>query len=173
MAVLAVSAAWIWFSRVTDASLQTTILSSPAKGFVAPEFSLYTPAGELVSLNDLRGKAVILNFWASWCTPCRAEMPALEQVHSEYKDQGLVIIGINATNQDNPSSATQFISENGLSFPMLLDVDGSTSQLYRLTALPTTYFINPQGIIQDVVVGGPMAEALLRIRAQKLLEGMR
>lgn len=113
---------------------------------------------------------MIINLWASWCTPCRSEMPAIQKVYEEYSQQGLIVLGINATNQDNPHNANQFAEEMGLTFPILFDTDGQVSQQYLLSALPTTFFVDGTGTIQEVVVGGPMAEALLKIRVEQLIE---
>ena len=112
---------------------------------------------------------MVINLWASWCTPCRAEMPAIQNVYEQYGEAGLVVLGVNATNQDNPQNANQFVEEMGLTFPILFDTDGEVSQRYLLTALPTTFFVDSNGTIQEVVVGGPMAEALLRIRIEQLI----
>lgn len=143
---------------------------SPQQGFSAPDFTLTTLDGEELTLSDLRGKVVVLNFWASWCLPCRAEMPAMLQVYKDYRDLGLVIVAVNATDQDSQESALQFAEEHELDFPIPLDMDGSVSRKYALRGLPTTYFIDADGIIQKVVVGGPMSEALLRSQVETLLQ---
>ena len=93
----------------------------------------------------------------------------MQRVYSEYRDKGLEILAVNATNQDQLSSAIAFVEDMGLTFPILLDTDGEASRLYRLGSLPTSYFIGRDGKIEDVVVGGPMSEALLRIRVEQLL----
>ena len=139
-------------------------------GFMAPDFSLLTENGDEIRLSELRGQAVLINFWASWCNPCRAEMPAMEKVYQEYQGQGFVILAINATSQDNPADAINFASQLGLSFPILFDLDGKVNSAYQVRALPTSFFVDRQGIIQEIVVGGPMSEALLRIRIENLLE---
>jgi peroxiredoxin len=97
-------------------------------------------------------------------------MPAIQNIYREYHDQGLEVVAINATNQDNPSEAFAFVKANELTFPILMDIDGNVSRLYQLQALPTTFFVNSTGKIQDVVVGGPMAETLIRVRVNQLLE---
>ncbi len=113
---------------------------------------------------------MLINLWTSWCPPCKAEMPALQRVYEDYQEQGLEILAVNATNQDRLADAAAFAGQLGLTFPILFDEDGEVSLLYQLRSLPTTYFIDRQGIIQDVVIGGPMSEALLRIRIDQLLE---
>jgi peroxiredoxin len=96
-------------------------------------------------------------------------MPVLQKMYETYHTQGLEILAVNATHQDDAQAAIEFSTRLDLTFPILLDNDGSVSRLYQLQSLPTTYFVGRDGEIQDVVVGGPMAEALLRIRIERLL----
>ena len=166
--ILFASAAWIIVSAPESEALQAS-QEAPSVGFMAPDFTLSTMGGESVTLSELRGQAVIINLWASWCGPCRAEMPAMQNVFDQYKEEGFTILAINASNQDSLAAATAFVGEFNLTYPILLDVEGKVSKLYNLLALPTTYFVNKEGIIEEVVIGGPMAEALLRIRAEQLL----
>ena len=168
--LLALGALWIPLSATAPAELAEA-QSAPAAGFIAPDFALATLEGDQVQLSDLRGQAVLVNLWASWCGPCRAEMPAMQRLYNRYQEQGFEILAVNATNQDNRQSAEAFAREHGLSFSILLDVDGAVSAQYHLRALPSSFFIGPDGVIQDVVVGGPMAEAFLAIRVEQLLEG--
>ena len=168
--LLAASAIWIWFSRVDPSHASAAETSAPHKGFLAPDFSLSTIEGEIITLSDLRGHPVLINLWTSWCPPCKAEMPALERVYREYKDDGLVILAVNSTSQDNAADAIGFIQDLGLTFTILFDNDGSVSKQYHLQALPTSIFMNREGIIQEIVVGGPMSEALLRSRIESLIE---
>lgn len=168
IALLLFGAAWIVVSA-PEASSFTQAQSAPTKGFLAPDFTLSTLSGESVTLSDLRGQAVLVNLWASWCTPCRAEMPAMQIVYERYRDRGFTILAVNATNQDSLSSAQAFVEELGVTYPILLDLDGKVSALYQLRALPSSFFINPDGRIQEVIIGGPMAEALLSIRAEQLI----
>lgn len=167
--ILIIGAGWIWITRAEPGSSDEMESSIPYVGFEAPDFSLQTINGELVTLSELRGQPVLLNFWASWCPPCRAEMPEIEDVYNDFRDQGFVVLAVNATNQDNPSLAIAFTEEHNLTFPILLDADGSVSQRYRVHSLPTSFFIDRFGNIQEVIIGGPMAEALLRIRTENLL----
>ena len=95
----------------------------------------------------------------------------MEQVYNEYEEQGFVILAINATNQDNPTQALAFANEHSLTFPILLDTDGQAMQNYNVQSLPTSFFIDRAGNINEIVIGGPMAEALLRIRTEQLLVG--
>jgi peroxiredoxin len=167
--VLLAGAAWIWLSRAPAGEVTQGRVPAPQAGFLAPDFSLVTTAGETITLSELRGRPVLVNVWASWCPPCRAEMPAMERAYRDFRSQGFQILAVNATNQDDPAKAEAFAQERGLSFPILLDQDGGVSRLYRVSSLPTSFFVDTQGVIHEVVIGGPMAEALLRIRIQQLL----
>lgn len=123
-----------------------------------------------MQLSELQGQPLLINLWASWCPPCKAEMPAFERVYRDYQDKGFQILAVNATNQDNLTNAINFVQEYELSFPILLDTNGEVSRQYHLTSLPTSFFVGRNGVIQQVVVGGPMSEALLRIRIDQLLQ---
>ena len=167
--VLIVAAGWIWRSAVPPGSTNEGLIPAPQEGFSAPDFNLKTLDGQSIQLSDLRGQAVMINLWASWCTPCRAEMPAIERVYQDYREEGLIVLAVNSTIQDSASAAQTFAYEHRLTFPILLDMDGKVSDLYQLRALPTTFFVDKEGVIQEVVIGGPMAEALLRVRVEDLL----
>ena len=164
--VLAFGAAWTFASR----ALAVASPASPRQGFAAPDFTLDLLGGGEVTLSDLRGKPVVVNLWASWCPPCRAEMPAIQKVYQDYKDLGLVVLGVNTTNQDSEADAAAFVRDYGLTFPIPLDRDGSVSVRYALRGLPTTFFIDREGIIRSVVVGGPMSEAVIRSNVEDLLK---
>lgn len=170
LAVLVAGAGWIWISRAPPGSTTDGDIPAPQEGFLAPDFSLETSTGETIRLSELRGHPVLLNVWASWCAPCRAEMPALERTYQDHASQGFLILGVNATSQDDPSRAVAFTEALGLTFPILFDYQGQVYRLYQVRALPTSFFIDAQGTIQEVVVGGPMSEALLQIRVQQLFE---
>ena len=162
---------WIFLSRVpVSATTDGAPPPSPREGFSAPDFTLELLGGGQVTLSELRGKVVLVNLWASWCPPCRAEMPAIEQVYRSYKDLGLVVLGVNTTNQDSESAAASFVQEMGLSFPIPLDRSGAVSASYNLRGLPSCYFIDRQGIIRSVIVGGPMSETLIQSKVEELLK---
>ena len=108
-----------------------------------PDFTLPNPAGKQLSLKDFRGKIVFLNFWASWCDPCREEMPAMERIYKEFKDKGFVILAVNV--KDNQKDALTFIKELRLTYPVVLDPDGQVGLLYGAWGLPATYLIGPKG----------------------------
>lgn len=162
--------AWIFISADKTGNSTAGKITAPQKGFLAPGFELSTLTGETVKLSDLRGQVVLINLWATWCPPCREEMPTLEKVYKEYKDRGFTILAVNMTYQDDPGAIPPFIQKYGLTFPILLDKTGETGNAYQLKSLPSSYFIDREGIIQEVVIGGPMAEALLHTRIEKLLK---
>lgn len=170
IAILVAALAWI-FASADRAGVSTAgEIPAPREGFLAPDFSLQTLEGETVSLSELRGQAVLVNLWATWCPPCRAEMPAIQKLYDEYKDQGFMVLAVNMTYQDNPQSVLPFTRENNLTFPILLEETGEMARKYELRSLPSSFFVNRDGIIQEVVIGGPMSEALLRTRIESILE---
>lgn len=168
--ILLLGLAWIFVSADKSGSSTNGLIPAPRAGFLAPDFTLETLDGGTVTLSELRGLAVVVNLWATWCPPCRAEMPALQKVYEEYKERGLVILAVNSTVQDDLQVIPAFIKKYGLTFPVLLDKNNEAGRLYQLRSLPSTFFIRRDGIIHEVVVGGPMAEALLRTRIEDLLK---
>ena len=168
--VLLLGLVWIAFSVDRSGASTNGRIPAPRAGFLAPEFALQTMDGETVSLASLRGQAVLVNIWASWCMPCRAEMPAMQRVYEEYKADGLVVLAVNSTVQDSADRAASFVQELGLTFPIVLDVEGKATGLYQVSALPSSFFVGRDGVIVEVVIGGPMSEALLRTRVEKILE---
>ena len=171
LASLAAGILWTVASRLPSAvGAPLSSSPSPREGFLAPDFTLNTLDGYQVTLSDLRGKIVVINFWATWCLPCRAETPALEKAYEQYEDSGVVILGVNLTNQDLISDVEAFVQEFSLTYPILLDRDGSAVYLYRVNGLPSTFFINRQGVIRTVVVGGPMSETFIRSKIEALLK---
>lgn len=160
---------WTVVSRVSPDQLQAQTGSVPKEGFTAPDFTLGLLDGGEITLSELKGKVVLVNFWTSWCPPCRKEMPAIESVYRSYKDIGLVVIGLNLTAQDSKEEAAAFAQEVGVTFPIALDLDNSVGNLYRVTALPTSFFIDRKGVIRSVIVGGPMSEAVIQSKVEELL----
>ena len=134
-------------------------------GRSAPNFELANLAGQPVTLADFKGKPVILNFWATWCPPCREEFPDLQAVAEAYGDD-LTVIGINHTSGDTPDLVPDFVAEYGISFPILLDELGLVVELYGVVGLPTTIFIDRQGIINEIITG-PVNKAFIE---QKLTD---
>lgn len=171
MLIFAAGVVWAFLSRVPAVQVaQAGPPSSPKEGFTAPDFTLDLLGGGEVTLSELRGNPVVLNIWATWCGPCREEMPAIEKVYRSYKELGLTVIGLNVTSQDSEQAVSDFVQELELTFPIALDRDGSVGNRYQLMGLPTTYFIDSQGVIQSVVVGGPMSETLIQSKVETLFQ---
>ena len=112
-------------------------------GTKPPQFSGPTVDARHVALTDLRGKVVVVNFWASWCAECRPEMPVLEALHRELGSRGLAIIGINA--REDKQAVGRYATELGLTFPLVLDPEGKTNDLYGVIGLPTTFIVGRDG----------------------------
>ena len=128
-------------------------------GQPVPDFTLETPGGELVSLSDFRGQVVVLNFWATWCTPCRKEMPEFQALWEEHEAQGdLMLLAVNL--QESADSVAAFVDEFGLTFPVALDSDGEVLDEYGLPGLPGTFFIDSAGVLQARVLGPLSADRL-------------
>jgi peroxiredoxin len=117
----------------------------------AETFTLKTLEGGTVSLEDYRGKLIFLNFWATWCPPCRAEMPSMQKLWENFKEEGFVILAIDI--QEDSGLVSSFVNERGLSFPVLLDEKGKVSRSYGIRGIPTTFLLNPEGEIIGKAVG--------------------
>ena len=170
LAFLLLGAGWTWFSRVPASIASAGQIPSPREGFPAPDFTLNTIGGGPATLSAYRGQVVIVNLWASWCGPCRAEMPAIQQVYAANRQRGLAVLAVNGTFQDSAPDAQAFAQNLGLTFPILLDPDGAVSRRYLLRALPSTFFIDRKGVIRTVVLGGPMSVATIQSSVEALLQ---
>jgi peroxiredoxin len=168
--ILATGFVWILISADRSGASTSGKIPAPQRGFLAPDFALRTPTGKTIRLSDLRGQAVLINLWATWCPPCRAEMQSIEKIYQEYKDQGFTVLAVNMTYQDDPLAIMPFLNERELTFPILLDETGAMANAYQLRSLPSSYFIKRDGMINEVVIGGPMSEALLRTRVEDILK---
>lgn len=141
-------------------SLEENFLpSSPFVGKQAPDFTLPTLDGKEVNLSQFQGQPVLINFWATWCVPCRQEMPELVRVYEAHKKEGLVVLGLNLTYSDSIPDVNVFISEFNMTFPVLLDKDGVVAEkLFQIRGVPTSIFINRDGTIERVQIGLMSAE---------------
>jgi peroxiredoxin len=135
----------------------------------APEFTLPDTGGRSLSLSAYRGKVVLLNFWATWCPPCRAEMPALNRLILETKGRGLEILGVSTDKSVN--DVKKFLEKNKVDFPILHDGDLSVSKLYKVFSMPTTFLIDRNGIIVEKFYGEyDWTEPETRGRIEELLK---
>ena len=131
----------------------------------APDFTLLTLEGRTVTPSALRGQVVFLNFWATWCPPCREEMPSIERLHQGFKDQGLVVLGVDV--DEGPGPVARFVKDFRLGFPVLLDAGSRVSSRYGVQGLPTTILIDRRGRVVGRAVGprdwaSPAGRALVR-----------
>ena len=114
----------------------------------APAFTLQSVDGKTVSLAQFKGDVVMINFWASWCGPCRQEMPLLDDIYKQYKDMGFVLIGVNV--EPDAHDANAWLAKTPVSYPILSDPKSAVSQLYQVQAMPTTVIIDRQGVVRYV-----------------------
>ena len=149
----AVGAAAYWSRAAPVARAAAFPVSRPAEPTPAPDFELLDVTGRPVRLRELRNRVVLLNFWATWCAPCREEMPALQTLARELGPGGLTVVGVNF--KESRRQVEAFIKEHGLSFPMLLDEDGRVSASYQVFALPVTFLVDRRGMIAGTVLGAP------------------
>nr|WP_028594444.1 TlpA disulfide reductase family protein [Paenibacillus assamensis] len=137
-------------NKVDESSLEVGI----NQGNLAPDFELKTLEGESIKLSDYRGKKVILNMWATWCPPCRVEMPDMQKIYDNYKDENVTILAVNMTQTEkNVDNIPTFLDEMGITFPVALDPKGEIALIYQSYMLPTSYVIDSNGIIQQKITG--------------------
>ena len=141
-------------SEQEDKPQATTAPKAPAASQTqaAPEISLPDMDGNQVSLSDLKGKVVILNFWATWCPPCKEEMPSMEQLYRKFKDQGLVILAVNVE-EDGHQAVKSFLQRTPYSFPILLDAKAEAQNTYKVFKFPETFIIDRNGNVVEKVIG--------------------
>jgi len=127
----------------------------------APDFELTDLDGNTIRLSDYRGKTVVMNFWATWCRVCQAEMPHMEKFYRERQNEDVVVLSINATSQERSSDIVgNYVDNEGLSFPIVLDKSGDVLKEYNVTAYPTTYIVDPSGNIRERYLGAVSYESL-------------
>ncbi|MCX7838915.1 MAG: TlpA family protein disulfide reductase [Anaerolineae bacterium] len=152
-------------STIRDASGRPT---QARVGELAPEIDLPTVTGERIVLSQLVGKPVVVNFWATWCPPCRAEFPAFVRKYKQYQDQGLVIIGVNTQDTNSDEGIRTFMQNTLVNFPIVRDPTERVTRAYNVRGLPTTVFIDRQGIIREIIVGGPLDDTQLDEKIAKI-----
>ena len=151
---------------VAGCSMGFTIAQDTRAGKHAPDFQLENLEGEVVSLSDLRGKPVLINFWASRCASCRVEMPFIQQVYEDWSERGLEVLGINTG--ESHTVATAFMQSNNYTFPVLLNTRGDIARKYNALTLPTTFLIDKNGIIQYVKTGPFQSRAEIEDNLDKI-----
>lgn len=132
-----------------------------------PGFRLPNLEGRAVALSDFRGKPVLINFWASWCPPCRFEMPFIQEIYEEWSDKGLIILTINIG--ESLSTVKEFMANHGYSFPVLLDTSQKVAQDYDVRGIPTTFFIDKNGALKDIKIGAFSSKAEIEERLRKII----
>ncbi len=159
--------AWIAYSQepVAQTAGASGLTEAAIAGYLAPQFSLNNTYGEEVTLADFRGQPVVLNFWATWCPPCRAEIPHLQDASTKYNGQASIV----GVDQGEPLSVVaDFAASFGMTYPLMLDTELVVSRQYGVVALPQTYFIDADGVIREVYTG-IINRAVLEDRIEKLL----
>jgi len=154
-------------SNVSKPALGNNQTEGTQIGNTAPDFQLQSLTGQTFSLENLRGKPVLINFWATWCPPCRGEMPYIQEIYEEWSGNGLVVMAINIG--ESSSTAEGFMQSNGLSFTVLLDTRQNVAEMYNISGIPTTLFIDKDGIIQDKVIGAFPNKTQIENRLSKIM----
>lgn len=132
-------------------------------GGPAPEYAAVTLTGDTLALADLRGEAVLLNVWATWCPPCREEMPGLQALHEEYADEGLRVVGVSIDARNATAEVERFLEQNDISFTILLDPEDRITRRFRLAGVPETFLLDREGRIRQRWIGkiDPQSEAVV------------
>lgn len=159
-----------WYNGLlAKATIEKKITSGGATvGQIAPDFTLIDLQGKPVKLSDFRGKPVFINFFATWCTPCRQEMPDIEALWKAHQADGVVVLAVNLTSQDTVEAVDAYVKELRLTFPVVLDAQGDVSSLYRVGPIPSSYFIDRTGKLVSVQVGS-MSRQTMEQRVSKTL----
>ena len=137
-------------------------------GDLAPEIDLPSLNGDQITLSKLQGHPVLVNFWATWCGPCRQEFPTFVRKYKQYQDQGLVIVAVNTGDPNSDDGVLTFARNTLVNFPIVRDLDERLARMYNVRGLPTSIFIDRKGIVRDIVVGGPMEDATIDSQFAKI-----
>lgn len=145
-------------TSTASAAAKLTPVTAPVVGGLAPELKASSLDGDEFRLGEMRGRVVLLSFWATWCEPCRVDMPLLEARYEAEKSKGLLVVGVNF--DETEAEVRAYRDALGLTFPILLDPGGEVQALYRVRGYPTTFFVDEAGVIQFVHVGSMDGETL-------------
>lgn len=168
LGALLLGSAWILYAREEPGTTSVAGLTeAPAVGYLAPDFSLPSLTGDSFSLSASRGQPVVLNFWATWCPPCRVEIPHFQEASTTYNGQ-VLIVGVD--DGEPRERVAPFAQEMGITYPVPLDGDSEVSRRYRVNSLPTTFFIDADGVIQHIQIG-LVNEAMLQEQIERLIQG--
>ncbi len=141
-------------------------MPAPLADHSAPDFTLTSLDGTNIALSDLKGQVLLINVWATWCPPCRVEMPTIQAAYEQYHDQGFTVLAVNL--QEDPGAVAAFMRESKLTFPALLDRDGQVSRTYQALSLPSSFFVDRRGVMR-AVYRGPMPRSIIAGTVEQLL----
>jgi peroxiredoxin len=144
---------WFALAAVALALAGCSVDAPGAGGTDAPAYAAPTLAGDTLALSDLRGEAVVLNIWATWCPPCREEMPSLQQLHQQYQADGLRVVAVSIDNRSAAGEVRRFVEENGITFTILHDADERVTRTFRAAGVPETYLIDREGRLVQRWIG--------------------
>jgi peroxiredoxin len=169
--LMVVGLACIFLLQNKDAVVSLSSRQPLGKGAVAPDFTLPDLEGKMVSLSDYKGRVVLLNIWATWCPPCVEEMPSMEKLYREMKDEGFEILAV-SIDTSGAKAVLPFMEKHKLSFPALTDSEGATKLLYHTTGVPESFLIDKDGVIAEKIIGprdwaNPGAIEFIRTLIQK------
>lgn len=150
----------------SDDILKPTVTNSP-KPTKAKEITVTDQNGQSVALSDFLGKPVVLNFWASWCPPCREEMPYFSKLSQEYSDVVFLMVDLTDGSRETKDKALEYVKDNGYSFDIYFDLDGSAGNTYAVQSIPTSVFVDKEGNISSKKIGS-ITESDLKSRIEKI-----
>jgi len=156
-------------ANTTASSQPASTASAPAPqvDHPVPDFTLTSLDDTRVTLSKLKGQVILINIWATWCPPCRAEMPTIETTYEQYRAQGFTVLAVDL--QEDPRSVASFLDQYKLTFPALLDADGQVSRTYQALSLPSSFFVDKKGVIR-AVYRGPMPRSVIAGTVEQLLQ---
>jgi len=140
-----------WTPVIAALLLAVSAATAGIEQTAAPDFTLKSAAGKNLKLSEYRGNVVLINFWASWCGPCRQEMPLLSTLHEQYRDLGFTVLGVNV--EADPGKARRLLEEMAVSFPVLFDNESVVSRQYDVVAMPTTVLVDRNGNLRHLHKG--------------------